>query len=262
MQMNIPVALSLTAAANAVIAGRDIGPFWPDNRIFVFDKRFVFQDKSGALLAEDPTRWLKSLKGETQGIWLQSVKRNENDRLESAFANGGRRWILEAVKATGSDLWEGAEFLGDQKAADQKIWNTVYTRIATNWRQPRVASRSNTNISTDLAKTLRDVATFADEAGLGHFAHIYRDALAVLESGEPEPSAPGDDFPTLARLKPDAARLYSAALGGWNFGGMGSWNDYSFEGEMNRRYEQLTQELFDRLCEALVAVANTTFKSN
>ena len=56
--------------------------------------------------------------------------------------------------------------------------------------------------------------------------------------------------------------LASVALGGWNFGGMGSWNDYSFEGEMNRRYEQLTQELFDRLCEALVAVANTTFKSN
>ena len=260
--MNIHVALSLTAAANAVLAGRDIGPFWPDNNIFVFTKRFTFQDKSGALLAVDPLRWLESLKGNTQGVWLHNVRRNADDRMESAFANGGRRWILEAVKPSGSDLWEGTDSLGDRKAADHKIWNTAYTRIATGWQQPRLASRSNADISTDLAKILQNVAAFADDIGRNNFAHIYRDALAVLESASPEPSSSADDFPTLAQLKPDAARLYRAALGGWNFGGMGSWNDYSSEGETNLRYERLTQELFDRLCEALVAVANTTFKSN
>lgn len=261
MQMNIHVALSLTAAANATIAGRDIGPYWPGDPNFVFTRSFTFQDKSsGAMLAKDPNRWLESLKNNVQGVWLHCVKRNENDMMENAFANGGRRWILETVNPGGSELWEGNDFVSDRRAADDKIWSTIYWRIATGSHQQRPVPRSIAKISADLAETLGKVAAFADEVGLDNFAKLYRDALAVLETGKPEAPRPYDDFPTFARLAPDAAALYQAAVGGWQFGGMGAWNDASFEGGSNDRYQRLTRELFERLCEALVAVANTTFK--
>jgi hypothetical protein len=54
----------------------------------------------------------------------------------------------------------------------------------------------------------------------------------------------------------DHARVAAAAFKSFVFGGMGSWNDLSFQGDAARNYEQLTKDLYAAVMFALDATAN------
>jgi hypothetical protein len=259
MQQDIHQTLMLAAAANATIAGRHIGGFWPNDQAFEFTQRCIFQTQDGTILAEDPPHWLNTFKSRARYVWVHNVQRGNDDRKMSAFVGGGSRWLLEALKPGGSDLWECHLQPGDPRAKDRKSWNTLCTRIATDWQRPLPELRAIADVTTDLARLLPEASDFAQKNDLEDFVSFFRDALAVLDGAAVPPRYRGDKFASLASLAPDATRLYESVQHAWNFGGMGSWNDIHYSDDRQARYERLSGALFTLLCEALVVAANSTF---
>ena len=60
--------------------------------------------------------------------------------------------------------------------------------------------------------------------------------------------APGGGLPSLA------VRLLDAYQPAWVFGGMGSWNDLGFHGEVQAEYNRTSERLFLTLTEVIQAV--------
>jgi hypothetical protein len=59
-------------------------------------------------------------------------------------------------------------------------------------------------------------------------------------------------------LTPLAIWLLDACQSAWVFGGMGSWNDMAFQGEVQVEYVRMSERLFLTLNEAIQAAANTS----
>jgi hypothetical protein len=65
------------------------------------------------------------------------------------------------------------------------------------------------------------------------------------------------DRDLLPAAYPAAARMLSAtASAAWVFGGMGSWNDLSFQGPLREQYERVSEDLYLAALDALVAATN------
>ncbi len=124
MQVPIMRNVALVAAGNAAIAGKDIGRFWPDYLAFKFYTSCVFFDEKDALVAHDPNEWLAQIKRDARGLWLHHETREHwiEDRMTTVFVGGGPRWLIEAVRDGGSDIWEGGDKLGGpQRAGPQDL---------------------------------------------------------------------------------------------------------------------------------------------
>jgi hypothetical protein len=59
-------------------------------------------------------------------------------------------------------------------------------------------------------------------------------------------------------LSRPASQLLAACQAAWAFGGMGSWNDMSFQGAEQRRYERLSYELYALINRAICAATNSS----
>lgn len=88
------------------------------------------------------------------------------------------------------------------------------------------------------------------------FAKPFASALAALNGNRSDWK--GYDLAPSSFLPPCAEDLLAAAQWAWVFGGMGSWNDMSFEGDDSTEYAQLTQELYAAVNEAVVVATNAT----
>ena len=53
-------------------------------------------------------------------------------------------------------------------------------------------------------------------------------------------------------------RLLDACQSAWVFGGMGSWNDMAFDGEVQVEYDRTSEQLFLALNEVILAAANAS----
>jgi len=255
MDMNLMRDVVLTAAGNAAIAHVPKRPPWPDYVGFAFQRDCVFSDKDKVVLASDPNAWIESLRSRCSGLWLHCVPRAGDDRLNSAFLGGGPRWIIEAVQQGGSELWEGEDRIEKPDAPDRRIYRVTYTRIATGWTRPRPNLRIS-GVKAAIDSAVAAVETFArDEAA--HFVPFFSRARAELHDAEVAPSA--DHLEEFAELGLEARQLWAAITSAYQFGGMGSWNDRSYEGEKGGQYDAISQALFDALNAGIEAVANSTF---
>lgn len=57
-------------------------------------------------------------------------------------------------------------------------------------------------------------------------------------------------------LSKTSEAMLDAAQSAWVFGGMGSWNDMTFDGEERREYEAASEELFTAVNNAICVAAN------
>lgn len=61
-------------------------------------------------------------------------------------------------------------------------------------------------------------------------------------------------------LSRSSEAMLDAAQSAWVFGGMGSWNDMSFDGEKGREYEESSEDLFIAVNDAICVAANESCK--
>lgn len=266
MQTSIAQLLALTVYGNELLRGRDTGDFWPTSPVFMYCKTVAFvlaeRGQAGQIpYAPDPLAWLERLREDgVIGLRLHQAPQGDsdrNDRMTAGFAGGGRRWLLEAVKKTRSDVWESRWELGDSNAPDKRIWNVTYGRTTADYRHMDPAPVDIERFRGQLDAALAALTEFAEAYHLQPFAAAFRTARVAL--GSNDRLRPPLDMPAVRRLSPVHRQLLAAAQSAWVFGGMGSWNDMSFEGATQKRYDRLSDDLFMLLNEAVAIAATSSF---
>ena len=277
MQTPIAQTIAFTTFGNAFLSGEsDFGTasFYPSNSTFVFCEyvRFVDLHRQASGFKEtpyaaDPVLWLERLRQDNvyairmMHLPKEKQRLGESDRMSAGFVGGGGRWIIETIKLNDADSWEARWEGGDQSRADNKVWRVTYGRIATCQPLSNPESLELEELKSKLLHNLTEIAGFARSHELDLFAKSFETALLLLTSQDPLGSVYHKDIAPSRFLPLSAAQLLGTAQAAWVFGGMGSWNDLGFEGHDQVRYEQLSDELYALLCQAVVAGANSSIRA-
>ena len=267
MQGTILQILVLVTHGNMTLSGNSVGEFYPQHTAFKFDEfvKFVDLERAGNSwkekpFAETPTEWLQKLKSQKCiGLRVERIptdNKDISDRMSVAFIGGGGRWLIEALCPSGSDYWEAKWEIGNRNHPEKKIWQVTYGRIAKNQKTILAAAVNIDDLSKSLEQTLQGAMAFSRKHKLDGFGKAFESGLSVLNA-KAEPELYGAAVKGQLPLK--ASRLLAAAQAAWVFGGMGSWNDLGFEGEDQRRYEAISDDLFRLINASLIETANLSF---
>ena len=268
MQLPILRALALVAVGNAAIGGRDVSTFFPADPLFRYSASLDFMTPrdQGALrrVSDNPADWFGKLKSRRcSGLRLHNSPMQQSqklghieERLLVGMVGGGPRWLIEAVYPDHSEIWEGFDRIGDEKAADKKIWLSAYVLVG----EAVLDEKIDTGIaaaSLDLRDALHVIEGVARAIPGGPFADVFVAARETLQGKDlPYPL----EFLRYTQMKPEAVRLLKAAGRAWVFGAMGSWNDVGVDAAMKPRYEAASKALFSALQRAVLVAANSTYR--
>jgi hypothetical protein len=268
VQLPILRSLALVAVGNAAFAGRDVSAFWPGDPLFRYTKSLDFMTPRDAgplaRAAANPVSWFSKLrKRGCRGFRLHNAPMKQSaklghieERMLVGMVGGGPRWMIETVYGDHSELWEGFDRVGDQKAPDKKIWLSAYVLIG----EAESAERVDADVAgatIDVHDALLSIEGVAREIPGAPFADAFAGALEALKG---EDLAYPLEFLQFAQLAPEATRLLKAAGRSWVFGAMGSWNDIVVDAPLKPRYESASKALFDALRRAVLVVANSTYR--
>jgi hypothetical protein len=209
-------------------------------------------------VATTPDEWLsgEATPGRSAVVLHGSIENPRiPERMSAAFVGGGGRWLLALHSEKGKDLWQASWEVGNQQAADRRIWRVRYGLVAENADVALPALRTTDAVTGQLREALADIADFADDHRKDGFAACFRRALQCLESDDPFREVHHKDLAPEGLLDLPARRLLAACQGAWVFGGMGSWNDMGFEDAEQKRYDSVSDRLFALLTEAICVAA-------
>ena len=273
MNGHIANALALVCAGNLFLAGKDIEGFWPDAPAFRFMKLIEFrhQPASGKdeddypLVASDPMEWFDNLKPWCRGLRLHNIPPTRGpdqqldapDRMLAGFVGGGQRWLIEAVGETESEIWEPFHRVGDQKDPQRRIWKCAHIMQG---KAPRAAMDADAALGLVAAvaafrKALVHIETYARDEKYDNWAEIFNEATSVIDAARP--TIEQGEMERFTGFSDYQAAINEACSRAWVFGGMGSWNDTGG----GKRYDRVSQALYDTLNACIAALANSTFKT-
>jgi hypothetical protein len=263
-------ALMLVAAGNAYQQGRDISGFWPDAPTFKFLNlcEFRLPPPSGKdadeypLLASDPMEFFRLQKPNCRGYRLHHGirKRGPNqqidapDRMLTAFVGGGAQWLIEVVGNLSSDLWEGFHRIEDRSS--ERPWACTHIKVGlipANEPEPVGLAEA----LSDLRVTLPDIEAYAHQEKLDNFADCFARAHEALE-GKSEKAPWAADIVRYTGFSDRQLDVLEAINHAWVFGGIGSWNDIGGSGD--KRYEDVSERLYNALNDCIAGLANSTFR--
>lgn len=269
--MNGPIAqiVALTNFGNAFLSGDKSASYTLQNTTAQFcdritfvvaERSFVVGRKTENVVAGSPSEWFPYL--ESRGInklRLRVTPQNDpriSDRMSSGFIGGGGEWVLEAVLPTGkTERWAARWEVWNQHAPANRIWRVTYGRISQGmsevWTPPSVEDATQ-RLESSLAAILR----FSQRLGIEGFSQCFQKALNALTDPSSSDLPYHQDLSPEGSLRSETARLLYAVQHGWVFGGMGSWNDMSFEGDDQLEYEEVSEALFSAIREGILAASN------
>jgi len=271
--MDGPVAqiVALTCYGNAYLAGHDIPAFFPANSTCQYCDKITFAKARPLLswivgereVAATPDDWFQWLRvAGARGIRLSWTPRKLPgipDRMTAGFVGGGGRWQMETVySGDRSDSWVARWWVWNQSASDRRIWRVVYSGAP----RRRAKARQQADLAelkSRLADSLRAIRAFSAEHGIDPFTQEFDKALDALSSGAAAVTADHKDLAPLGFLADDARALLDASQLAWHFGGMGSWNDMSFNGQPGRRYAAVSESLFQSVNRAIEGAASSSY---
>ncbi len=157
-----------------------------------------------------------------------------------------------------SEFWVARWEVWNPNAPDRRIWRVTYGRVA---------EEATTNVNPDdlqsatirLTQALREIHSFSTKKHCGGFTRCFADALDTLDSGGKNLHGYHQDLAPAGYLSDHARAVLDACQTAWVFGGMGSWNDMSFDGEDQTEYRRVSEQLFQALNQAISDAANQSF---
>jgi hypothetical protein len=170
----------------------------------------------------------------------------------SAFANGEQTAIAAVDRHGAMELW--VPQWHSVEHAGQHQWVLRYRGYLGGEWSPSLQGSTVTDVTDRLRRALLAIAAFAGANGLERWVENFESAASLLD-----PSTAQYNFDLLPEpgYSAEARRLLTAAMSGWVFGGMGSWNDTGPDNsDAYPQYEKLTQELYETIMDALAAAAN------
>ena len=267
--MNGPIAqlVALTCHANAVLrrSGKPTG-FFPDNSTCRFCDRISFIENRKSwigkphenLVASTPDDWFRHL-AQKQTLGVRLLRRSQNhpqfpDRMTAGFVGGGGDWMLGARYPASTGYWMARWEVWNRDAPEQRIWRVTYGLVESRPDPPGPGP----NLS-DAASAFKSALVRIHAFSLAHDCGGFTDCFScALQSLTEETATHGyhQDLFVSGTLSPLAAAVLDASQSAWVFGGMGSWNDMSFDGDDGKEYEAASGQLFSALNTAICAATN------
>ena len=269
--MNGPIAQIIALACHGNASLRGVAKrteFFPDNSTCRFCNRVDFVRLRRGLLgrrvkeicvADTPDEWFRLLREQrVTGLWLDYSASGDriDDRMSAGFVGGGGRWSIN-VESDSASRWLARWDVWNQDAPERRIWRVTYGRV-------EEGRRAQSHDSPDLGlardrfdEALGQIAAFARRHHCDGFAGCFESAHGIL-SASAECDVYHRDLAPEGFLAPAAERILAACQKAWVFGGMGSWNDLSFDGEAQDEYERVSDLLFKAVTSAIVAAANSS----
>jgi hypothetical protein len=178
------------------------------------------------------------------------------DRMLVAFAGAGQWSLPGTSEGRSAERWRASWALGDRDAPDRRIWDVAYQGESVESERPPV--------HPDIAVTESRLLTALGKAGsfarerkeVEGWADSFADARRLASAADPQPPYFPDMLPPRG-FSESARRLLATAARSWVFGGMGTWNDLTFDGSEEEAYEEVSAELYDAVLGAFVAAANS-----
>jgi hypothetical protein len=275
MQGTIAQIVALTTHGNLILRGllNSSGlEFSNLNSTLTFCESVQFCEPTNGLLikkervyATDPQTWFERLK--EQGVYALRMSYGPSggnkiaDRMLVGLVGGGGKWLIETCGREHQDFWESRWLVGNENSVDKKIWRVTYIRIATGIATCPHEPENLENLKDEVRENLREIIQFSRSQNLDWFTKAFESGLSRLDSRTPFEGLYHKDIAPVDFLPLSAEQLLGSAESAWVFGGMGSWNDQSFEGQTQLRYEQVSESLYQLLNRAVVAAANSGHRS-
>ena len=269
--MNGPIAqiVALTCYGNAFLQGHSGSQFPPVNSTCQFCDRVTFIEvvkpffgkQKECEIAKNPNEWFSYLQAKhARGIRLHSPENNLGIfyRVAAGFAGRGEAWTMEVLlPKEWSEFWMARWEVWDQKAPNQRIWRVTYGRIR-EAKSKASQNQSLQNMEERLLKALHDVHAFSEKNECAGFTEGFAKGIASLTG--PERHGYHKDLAPAHRLETRAAAILDASQSAWVFGGMGSWNDMGFEGENQKEFNRVSDQLFHEVTQAICVAANSSLR--
>jgi len=201
------------------------------------------------------SEWFEGLRGRgVSRLWLVTgdvgpVRHRRGpfaERYLVAFAGAGT-WSLLATGRT-NEVWRSSWEVSDLHAPEQRIWHVSYrgATLDAPAEPPRPDAR-------EAALRLRDAIGATKEFAAANGAEEWVEVFDTALRG----GADTDRDLLPGRFPAEARELSAMASASWVFGGMGSWNDLSFQGPLRERYERVSEDLYLAALDALVAATSS-----
>lgn len=265
--------VALTCFENAFLAGHHVPDFFPLNSTCVFCDRVNFVSVKRSILgvrreiemSKTPDQWFAYLKSVgAKGIYLSLIHETNPripDWISRALSNAGKTWSIEVIvpgqkRCRWIPIWE----VWDQNAPNKRIWRVTYQKSKSN-PSPWQETVDLDNIIMRLTGVLTKVHAFSENHGCSGFTVAFADALDTLNSDGKVLHGYHRDLAPDGFLSLKALTVLDACQKAWVFGGMGSWNDLLFEGDAQKEYVRLSDQLLQAVNEAIAAGANSTFNA-
>jgi len=216
------------------------------------------EQKAGTRVAATVEDWFAFLRAVgTERLWNIGFAWDDKDHPEHravAFA-GGVPTAIQADLPAGYELWYPRWQAGGP--ADRP-WRVEYRSLRFE-RSSALPLQDLTTIKLHLQRAIERAEAFArrPEVGAIMWADWFGKAIRLLNDPAPEPPFHSDMLPSRG-YGLDARQLLAAATQAYVFGGMGSWNDLTLDGEpLEREYQAVSAELYAAVKLAVVMASNS-----
>jgi len=113
-----------------------------------------------------------------------------------------------------------------------------------------------------LRSALAEICAFSEKHDCSGFTACFVRAIETLDSGGAKRHGYHKDLIPNGAVSDLATSMLDACQSAWVFGGMGSWNDMSFERAEQTEYDRVSEQLFNILNETIQTAANASSALN
>jgi hypothetical protein len=270
MHGELAQVIALAAHGSLWLAGNPDDPAPPleaGNSTFEYVRRVVFELHDSAAgssrSAADVEGWLNDARERgIERFWLSIPDPGDvevagqpvPDRMLVAFAGAGQWSLLGASGGRSAEVWRVSWTLGDREAPDRRIWDVTYHGESIEDERPPIPDIAAAK--DRLLTALGNVEAFAREKKeVEGWTDVFADARRRAAVDDQPPYFP-DMLPPRG-FSESARRLLATGARSWVFGGMGSWNDLTFQGKDEEEYERVSAELYAAVLGSFVAATNS-----
>ena len=265
MNGTVSQIVALVSAANGVLLGKfDPDSFYPAHAEFKYCNTVHFVELKKGLFGKaravqrnkDPNEWLGQLPAiHAVQAWLTFTPQNEShipDHQLAGFVGGGGRWQLVVSMEDAIEFWTSRWEVTNPDAPDDRIWKVTYSCVNKVVGRLEIPQPDLDSATTRLHDALKAAQEFAAKHDLPTWADWFQNANSCLDPSRPVDFPDYINFVCLDAYPEISQRLFAAAYNGWVFGGMGSWNDLSFQPKSEDvLYQRLSSDLYAAITNAI-----------
>ncbi len=211
---------------------------------------------SSKVIASSAIQWFEYLRNqEAKKLKLHyetSPRTDLPDHISSAFVGGGSQWFLEVQSENTSDLYLSEWSPSEDYGLDTR--KNHYLRFEKDVSHLDARSSTISESREKLTSVLQELIEFTAKFDYTqHWSENFKNSLIILKEYEP---LEADEFLPAGIYQKESRQLIEAAYASWVFGGMGSFNDLSFNDPDQELYMALSQRLYNSICDVLVSSIN------